>query len=172
MFQILLWSPWKYRCGQRTVRMAVMACSQNQAVFARRRSELKLKLELVEEKQKLLDIRKKRERESYTRAFSDGPRNFKLWPSDEDDTGAGTPSPNYHPSPREDVSALDRFSVHRCPTRRVFSGSGLKLVTKPATIQYLYHSATVATLWPRSRMVMLENSWPAVSSPELKTQCH
>ncbi|GFW18579.1 transposon Tf2-6 polyprotein [Trichonephila clavipes] len=37
-----------------------MACSQNQAVFARRRSELKLKLELVEEKQKLLDIREKR----------------------------------------------------------------------------------------------------------------
>ncbi|GFW32057.1 hypothetical protein TNCV_2600831 [Trichonephila clavipes] len=36
-----------------------MACSQNQAVFARRRSELKLKLELVEEKQKLLDIREK-----------------------------------------------------------------------------------------------------------------
>ncbi|GFV09520.1 hypothetical protein TNCV_3159171 [Trichonephila clavipes] len=30
MFQILLWSPWKYRCGQRTVRMAVMACSQKQ----------------------------------------------------------------------------------------------------------------------------------------------
>ncbi|GFW63268.1 transposon Tf2-6 polyprotein [Trichonephila clavipes] len=34
---ILLWSPWKYRCGQRTVRLAVVACSQNQAVFARRR---------------------------------------------------------------------------------------------------------------------------------------
>ncbi|GFW66613.1 phosphatase and actin regulator 2 [Trichonephila clavipes] len=30
MFQILLWSPWKYRCGQRTVRLAVMACSQKQ----------------------------------------------------------------------------------------------------------------------------------------------
>ncbi|GFX05400.1 phosphatase and actin regulator 2 [Trichonephila clavipes] len=57
---ILLWSPWKYRCGQRTVRMAVVACSQNQAVFARRRIEMKLKLELVEEKQKLLDIREKR----------------------------------------------------------------------------------------------------------------
>ncbi|GFT27884.1 hypothetical protein TNCV_10911 [Trichonephila clavipes] len=59
MFQILLWSPWKYRCGQRTVRMAVVACSQSQAVFARRRSKQKLKLELVEEKQKLLDIRKR-----------------------------------------------------------------------------------------------------------------
>ncbi|GFX14646.1 hypothetical protein TNCV_4016441 [Trichonephila clavipes] len=27
---ILLWSPWKYRCGQRTVRLAVVACSQKQ----------------------------------------------------------------------------------------------------------------------------------------------
>ncbi|GFX41858.1 hypothetical protein TNCV_389711 [Trichonephila clavipes] len=51
MFQILLWSPWKYRCGQRTVRMAVVACSQSQAVFARRRSKPKLKL---------LDIRAER----------------------------------------------------------------------------------------------------------------
>ncbi|GFV30496.1 hypothetical protein TNCV_3857711 [Trichonephila clavipes] len=59
---ILLWSPWKYRCGQRTVRLAVVACSQNQsqAVFARRRSKQKLKLELVEEKQKLLDIRERK----------------------------------------------------------------------------------------------------------------
>ncbi|GFX58289.1 phosphatase and actin regulator 2 [Trichonephila clavipes] len=57
---ILLWSPWKYRCGQRTVSMAVVACSQNQAVFARRRNELKLK-------QKLLDIRAELERERRTR---------------------------------------------------------------------------------------------------------
>ncbi|GFV06719.1 putative DD41D transposase [Trichonephila clavipes] len=53
------------------------------------------------------------------------------------------PSPNYH---TEDVSALDRFNVHRCPTRRVFSGTGLELVTKQATVRYLYHSATAATL--------------------------
>ncbi|GFV30472.1 hypothetical protein TNCV_3010671, partial [Trichonephila clavipes] len=54
MFQILLWSPWKYRCGQRTVRMAVVACSQKQhPVFARRRIELRMK-------QKLLDIGAKR----------------------------------------------------------------------------------------------------------------
>ncbi|GFU83643.1 jerky protein homolog-like [Trichonephila clavipes] len=69
MFQIL-WSPWTYRCGQRTVRLAVMACSQNQAVFARRRSELKLKLELVEEKQKLLDIRERKENARGARAGS------------------------------------------------------------------------------------------------------
>ncbi|GFU57015.1 uncharacterized protein TNCV_1778891 [Trichonephila clavipes] len=31
------------------------------------------------------------------------------------------------PHQREDVSALDRFNVHRCPTQRIFSGTGLKL---------------------------------------------
>ncbi|GFW13578.1 uncharacterized protein TNCV_1210441 [Trichonephila clavipes] len=50
------------------------------------------------------------------------------------------------PHQREDVSALDRFSVHRCPTRRVFSGTGIELVTRQATIRYLYHSATAATM--------------------------
>ncbi|GFU21566.1 hypothetical protein TNCV_3827661 [Trichonephila clavipes] len=35
--------------------------------------------------------------------------------------------------------------MHRCPARRVFSGTRLELVTKPATIRYLYHSATAAT---------------------------
>ncbi|GFT53848.1 putative RNA-directed DNA polymerase from transposon X-element [Trichonephila clavipes] len=49
------------------------------------------------------------------------------------------------PHQREDVSALDRFNVHRCPTRRVFSGTGIELVTRQATIRYLYHSDTAAT---------------------------
>ncbi|GFV66133.1 uncharacterized protein TNCV_5073351 [Trichonephila clavipes] len=49
------------------------------------------------------------------------------------------------PHQREDVSALDRFNVHRSPTRRVFRGTGLELVTRQAMIRYLYHSATVAT---------------------------
>ncbi|GFW44629.1 uncharacterized protein TNCV_4481741 [Trichonephila clavipes] len=49
------------------------------------------------------------------------------------------------PHQLEDVSALDRFNVHRCSTRRVFSGIGLELVTRQATIRYLYHSATAAT---------------------------
>ncbi|GFW67973.1 uncharacterized protein TNCV_1617341 [Trichonephila clavipes] len=48
------------------------------------------------------------------------------------------------PHQREDVSALDRFNVHRCPTRRIFSDNGLELVTRQATIRYLYHSATAA----------------------------
>ncbi|GFV42318.1 DUF4817 domain-containing protein [Trichonephila clavipes] len=56
-----------------------------------------------------------------------------------------SPSPNYHTTPREDVSALDRFNVHRCPTRRVFSGTGLELVTRQTTVRYLFHSATAAT---------------------------
>ncbi|GFV00606.1 uncharacterized protein TNCV_915451 [Trichonephila clavipes] len=49
------------------------------------------------------------------------------------------------PHQREEVSALDRFNVHRCPTRRVFSGTGLELVTRQAMVRYLYHSATAAT---------------------------
>ncbi|GFY27730.1 transposable element Tcb2 transposase [Trichonephila clavipes] len=52
------------------------------------------------------------------------------------------------PHQREDVSALDRFNVHRCPTRRVFSGTGLEPVTKQAAVRYLYHSATAATNHP------------------------
>ncbi|GFV06595.1 hypothetical protein TNCV_2949171 [Trichonephila clavipes] len=42
------------------------------------------------------------------------------------------------PHQREDVSDLNRFKVHRCPTRRVWAR------TRPATILYLYHSATAA----------------------------
>ncbi|GFT12962.1 transposable element Tcb1 transposase [Trichonephila clavipes] len=36
--------------------------------------------------------------------------------------------------------------MHRSSTRRVFSGTGLELVTWPATIRYLDHSATAATI--------------------------
>ncbi|GFW78710.1 uncharacterized protein TNCV_4261331 [Trichonephila clavipes] len=46
------------------------------------------------------------------------------------------------PHQREDVSALDRFNVHRCPTRRVFRGTGLELVTWQATIRYLVTRGT------------------------------
>ncbi|GFW36639.1 uncharacterized protein TNCV_1956391 [Trichonephila clavipes] len=53
-----------------------------------------------------------------------------------------TPTPHQ----REDVSALDRFNVHRCRTRRVFNGTGLEIVKRQATVRYLYHSATAAAL--------------------------
>ncbi|GFY18712.1 uncharacterized protein TNCV_2399341 [Trichonephila clavipes] len=36
---------------------------------------------------------------SYSRAFGEGSRNFEPRSSDEDDTRAGTPSPNYHTTP-------------------------------------------------------------------------
>ncbi|GFV36836.1 uncharacterized protein TNCV_3123771 [Trichonephila clavipes] len=44
---------------------------------------------------------------------------------------------------RKDVSALHRFNVHRCPTRRVFSGTGLELMT------YQPRSNTLTTGLPR-----------------------
>ncbi|GFX92898.1 hypothetical protein TNCV_4015071 [Trichonephila clavipes] len=62
MFQILLWSLWTYRCGQRTVRLADCG-SQSQAVFARRRSKSKLKL---------LDIRAELERRENARGARAG----------------------------------------------------------------------------------------------------
>ncbi|GFT20138.1 uncharacterized protein TNCV_1945731 [Trichonephila clavipes] len=74
-----------------------------------------------------------------TRAFDDGPRNFEPWSSDVDLSLLTTT-----PHQREDASALDRFNVLRCPTRRVFRGTGLELVTRQATIRYLYNSATAA----------------------------
>ncbi|GFT34827.1 putative DD41D transposase [Trichonephila clavipes] len=60
------------------------------------------------------------------------------------------------PHQREDVSALNRFSVHRCPTRRVFSGTGLEPVTKQATVRYLYHSSTAARKFPGVQVLMRE----------------
>ncbi|GFV96793.1 hypothetical protein TNCV_4350061 [Trichonephila clavipes] len=50
-----------------------------------------------------------------------------------------------HNGASKTAGTLDRFNVHRCPTRRVFSGTGLEPVTKQATVRYLYHSATAAT---------------------------
>ncbi|GFT51740.1 uncharacterized protein TNCV_4440411 [Trichonephila clavipes] len=78
--------------------------------------------------------------------FGDGPRNFLnhgqvTWTTPE----LAPPLLTTTPHQWEDVSALDRFNVHRCPTRRVFSGTGLEPVTKQATVRYLYHSATAAT---------------------------
>ncbi|GFU18368.1 uncharacterized protein TNCV_1980531 [Trichonephila clavipes] len=49
------------------------------------------------------------------------------------------------PHQREDISALDIFNVHRCPTRRVFNGNGFELVKRQATVRYLYLSATADT---------------------------
>ncbi|GFU20133.1 uncharacterized protein TNCV_2557261 [Trichonephila clavipes] len=76
------------------------------------------------------------------RAFGDGPRNFGqvTWTTPE----LAPPLLTTTPHQREDVSALDRFNEHRCPTQQVFGGTGLELVTRQATIRYLYHSAAAA----------------------------
>ncbi|GFV51720.1 uncharacterized protein TNCV_1320761 [Trichonephila clavipes] len=74
----------------------------------------------------------------YTRAFGDGPRNFEhgqvTWTTPELAPPLLTPTPHQ----REDVSALGRFNVHRCPTRRVFNGIGLELVARPIPIPLGY----------------------------------
>ncbi|GFS76437.1 hypothetical protein TNCV_1620681 [Trichonephila clavipes] len=61
MFQILLWSPWKYRCGQRTVRMAVVACSQNQGSLRAQAQQIKTRTKTFGHKSR---EREKGERES------------------------------------------------------------------------------------------------------------
>ncbi|GFV38002.1 uncharacterized protein TNCV_3626221 [Trichonephila clavipes] len=55
------------------------------------------------------------------------------------------PPPNYHTTSTGGRSVLYRFSVHHCPARRIFSGTGLEPVIRPAAIRYLDHSATAAT---------------------------
>ncbi|GFV47581.1 hypothetical protein TNCV_4671551 [Trichonephila clavipes] len=46
------------------------------------------------------------------------------------------------PHQRENVLALERFNVHRCPTRRVFSGTRARTHDMSAMIRYLDHWAT------------------------------
>ncbi|GFY35254.1 hypothetical protein TNCV_5046281 [Trichonephila clavipes] len=81
----------------------------------------------------------------YTRAFGDGPRNLNhgqvTWTTPE---LLLTTTPHQ----REDVSALDRFNVHRCPTRRVFSYWRARTCDKashspiPIPLGYRGHKAT------------------------------
>ncbi|GFS65372.1 hypothetical protein TNCV_2451801 [Trichonephila clavipes] len=76
------------------------------------RTETVETFELVKVEPKLL--REKRERESYSRAFGDGPRHFEPWSSCEDDTRASTPSSNFHITPTGGRWSINRFNVH-CP---------------------------------------------------------
>ncbi|GFW20169.1 uncharacterized protein TNCV_2321101 [Trichonephila clavipes] len=46
------------------------------------------------------------------------------------------------PRQREDVSALDRFNLHRCPTLWVFSDTGIGTHGMAVMIRYLDHWAT------------------------------
>ncbi|GFT26569.1 hypothetical protein TNCV_3604091 [Trichonephila clavipes] len=47
------------------------------------------------------------------KAFGNGPRIFEQRSSDEDDTGAGTPSPNLPTTPTRGRLSLDLLNVHR-----------------------------------------------------------
>ncbi|GFV04641.1 uncharacterized protein TNCV_295181 [Trichonephila clavipes] len=71
---------------------------------------------------------------NYTRAFGDEPRSFEpcqvMWMTPEMSPPLLTTTPHQ----REDVSALDRFNVHRCSTRRIFSGTGLELMACQSTL--------------------------------------
>ncbi|GFV45370.1 uncharacterized protein TNCV_4491061 [Trichonephila clavipes] len=66
------------------------------------------------------------------------------------------------PRQREEVSALDILNVHRCPTLRLFSGTGLELVTRQAMVRYLYHSAS------RPPNTHRKNNYPAVDVKPIK----
>ncbi|GFY22600.1 hypothetical protein TNCV_2178611 [Trichonephila clavipes] len=46
------------------------------------------------------------------RVFGDRPRNFEPWSSDEDDTWADTPSPDFHTTPTGRHWSLNTFIVH------------------------------------------------------------
>ncbi|GFV43781.1 hypothetical protein TNCV_4609391 [Trichonephila clavipes] len=50
-------------------------------------------------------------------------------------------SPNFHSTPTGGYLSLDRFNVHRSSTRRVFSGTWIKLMTRRPRVRYLGHSA-------------------------------
>ncbi|GFW04265.1 hypothetical protein TNCV_2670291 [Trichonephila clavipes] len=56
-------------------------------------------------------------------SISDGPRNFVLWSSDEDDTGAGMPSPSFHTTltGRREHSQY-RFKLISGPGHRISTG--------------------------------------------------
>ncbi|GFU62249.1 uncharacterized protein TNCV_4859641 [Trichonephila clavipes] len=67
------------------------------------------------------------------------------------------------PHQREDVSALDRFNVHRCPTRRVFSGTGLELMT------YLPWSDTLTTGLPQPSRIEVSDFDCCAGAPEFES---
>ncbi|GFV73213.1 hypothetical protein TNCV_2374851 [Trichonephila clavipes] len=49
------------------------------------------------------------------------------------------PSPSFHTTPTGGRLSFDRFNVHYSPTRRVFSGTRLELMTRQSRAHYLSH---------------------------------
>ncbi|GFW27806.1 uncharacterized protein TNCV_766871 [Trichonephila clavipes] len=67
---------------------------------------------------------------SNTKATDHGSRNFEPWSNDEDDTLAGTPSPNYHIMPTGGIIALTDLMCISPFTRLVFNGTRLELMQR------------------------------------------
>ncbi|GFW04489.1 hypothetical protein TNCV_878581 [Trichonephila clavipes] len=83
--------------------------------------------------------------EHYSSAFDDGYRSFEPWSSDEDvDKRAGPPSSNFHITPTRGRLSLDRFNVHRFPTRRIFRSTRLEFMTRG----YNFFILTTRLPWP------------------------
>ncbi|GFX18038.1 hypothetical protein TNCV_1577171 [Trichonephila clavipes] len=73
-----------------------------------------------------------------------------------------SPSPNYYITPMGGRLSSLQINVHRYPTRRVFSGTRLKLMTRRPRVRLLDHYATAATtsvlkliFWIRSKKRIL-----------------
>ncbi|GBN16648.1 hypothetical protein AVEN_49907-1 [Araneus ventricosus] len=65
--------------------------------------------------------------------FCDGLRNFEQRSDDEDDTGAGTPSPSFHATPtRGRLATTYDLAYNRPHTRLIFIGIGFRAWSPPA----------------------------------------
>ncbi|GFV63698.1 hypothetical protein TNCV_4692461 [Trichonephila clavipes] len=73
----------------------------------------------------------------YTRAFGNGPRDLNHGRVTRTTPKLAPPVLSSTLHQREDVSALNRFNVHRSSTLHFFSDTGLELM--PARIRYLHH---------------------------------
>ncbi|GBM56653.1 hypothetical protein AVEN_123136-1 [Araneus ventricosus] len=72
--------------------------------------------------------------------FWDGPRNSEPRSDDEDNTSAGTPSPNFHTTPTGvRLTTTYDLTCNRPHTRRFFSGIGFRTWNPPAPKPRPYH---------------------------------
>ncbi|GFV42674.1 alpha-2 adrenergic receptor [Trichonephila clavipes] len=79
----------------------------------------------------------------YTRALGEGPRNFEPWSSNVDDTGAGTPSPNYHTNGRTFQLSTDLTCIAALQDRSLV-WYWARTYDMPTMIRYLDHWAIAA----------------------------
>ncbi|GFW39771.1 hypothetical protein TNCV_2419371 [Trichonephila clavipes] len=56
------------------------------------------------------------------------------------------PFPSFHITPTGGRLSFEKFNLHRTPTRRIFSGTRLELMTHHPRVRYLDYKATTALL--------------------------